>query len=264
VVLQYKAAMNASTHLNSVALVIEVLLLVGLTVRGRWRLCVCFGAYTGWALVRSILMEYWPERFFFQWFWLIGQSILDTLKLGIALEIGWRMFAEFPGAKSVARKATVLILGLTAVAVASLPLASPPMTSFQTAITNFHPRLNDGTIWLIAAFLATARWYRVPVHRFHAGLLISLALYLVFFSSIFQLFVGRDFEGARHYVVLLDNSGFLLAICWWMHITWRADNATDRAHMGTLSTLHHVGTDRRDGLAARVSGSPITPQRRLA
>jgi len=215
---------------------------VGLAVRGRWRLSVFFAVYLVSIVVRDILNSFWPEQFYFQSFWFIFQSVLDILKFGIALEVGWRTFGAFPGAASIARKAGVLILALTALAVASLPLASPDATSLQTAITSFHPRLLDGTIWLMAAILAIARWYRVPVHRFHAGLLTSLALYLVFFTWLLRLFAGRDFEATRHYVNALDPIGFFLVTCWWMHIAWRTDNEADRAHMNTLNALQlHAG-----------------------
>jgi hypothetical protein len=130
---------------------------------------------------------------------------------------------------------------LTALAAASLPLASPDSTSIQTAVISFHPRLNDGAIWLIGVSLAMARWYRVPVHRFHAALLTSLALYLVFFTWVLGLYVGRDFEIARQYVNTIDPIGFLLVTCWWMHIAWRAENGADRIHMDTLKAFQLRG-----------------------
>ena len=211
---------------------------VGLAVRGRWRLSVFFALYLVSVLLKEVLFLFWPERFYFQRFWLIFQAVLDILKFGIALEVGWRTFGAFPGAASVARKTALLILAVTAIAVASLPLASPNSTSALTAVTRFHPRLLDGTIWLMAAILVLAKWYRVPVHRFHAGLLPSLALYLVFFTWVLSLFDGRDFETVRAYMGVLDSVGFFLVTCWWLHITWRAENGAERAHLGVLTTLH--------------------------
>jgi len=238
--------MNPEMALLGVAVVDGAALVtaVGLAVRGRWRLSLFFAVYVVSVLVKDLLVFFWPERFYFQRFWLIFQSILDILKFGIALEVGWRTFGAFPGAASVARKTGLLILAVTVVAVASLPLASPNSTSIQTAVTRFHPRLLDGTIWLMAAILVIARWYRIPVHRFHAGLLTSLALYLVFFTWLLGLFDGRDFETARHYMRALDPVGFFLVTCWWMHITWRAENQSDRTHLNTLQTLEWSRTGR--------------------
>ena len=216
---------------------LAIVVAVGLTVRGRWRLGVFFAAYIVCFIVKEVLVIFWPERFFFQRCWLIVQSILDILKLGIALEVGWRTFGAFPGAAAAAQKTGVLILGLTAVAVASLPLANPQSTVFETAVTSFHPRVNDGTIWLIAAILAIAKWYRVPVRRFHAALLTSFALYLVFYTWVLRIFVGVDLEGIRHYANAVDAIGFLLLTCWWVHITWRSENGTDRTYVNTLRTL---------------------------
>lgn len=218
-----------------------VVAVVGLAVRDRWRLSWFFAAYLASIVVRNVLLNFWPERFYFLSFWLISQSILDLLKFGLALEIGWRTFGPFPGAGSVARKAGGLILILTAIAAVRLPLASPHFTSTQTAITSFHPRLNDGTIWIMAAILVIAKWYRVPVHPFHAGVLTSLALYLLFFTSILRVFGERDFETTRRYVNALDPIGFLLVACWWARIAWRSESDEDRIHMDTVKALQLRG-----------------------
>jgi len=223
--------------INKVVDIIVFVIAVGLVVRGRWRLSLFFVAYLVSVLFREALVIFWPERFFFQRVWFIFQAELDILKFGIALEVGWRTFGAFPGAAAAAKRTGALILSLTAVSVAGLPLATPQSTVFETAVTGFHPRLNDGTIWLIAAILAIAQWYRVPIHRFHAALMTSFALYLVFFTSILRIFVGRDFETTRHYVNAIDPIGFALMTCWWAHIAWRGERHTDRIHLNTLRTL---------------------------
>jgi hypothetical protein len=240
--------MNPDVRLGNIVCDVALLVVaVGLMVRGRWRLSMSFAAYIALILVRNVLLNFWPERFFYQSFWLITQSGLDILKFGIALEIGWRTFKAFPGAASVARQTGALILALTVVAVAGLPLASPHFTSFQTSLVSFHPRLLDGTIWLMAAILVIARWFRVPVHRFHAALLTSLALYLVFFTWILRLFAGRDFEATRGYFNAVDPFAFLLITCWWVHITWRAENGSDRIHVDTLKALQVRGVASASG-----------------
>jgi hypothetical protein len=229
--------MPAIPRINVVVDVTLLVIAVGLIVRGRWRLSVVFAAYIPCVLLQDLLVVLWPERFYSHSFWLISQSVLDALTFGVALEAGWRTFGAFPGAAAVARTTGLLILAATAIALASLPLASPDSTSTQTALISFHPRLNDGTIWLIAAMLVIARWYRVPVHRFHAALLTSLAVYLVFFTWLLRSFAGHDFEAARYYMNALDPVGFLLVTWWWMHVTWRAENGADRTHLGVLKTL---------------------------
>ena len=225
--------------INKVVDIIVFVIAVGLVVRGRWRLSLFFVAYLVSVLFREALVIFWPERFFFQRVWFIFQAELDILKFGIALEVGWRTFGAFPGAAAAAQKTGAVILGLTALSAASLPLATPQSTVFETAITSFHPRLNDGTIWLLAAILAVAKWYRVPLHRFHAAVLTGLALYLLFFTWALRLHVGRDYETTRHYFNVLDPIGFLLVTCWWVRVAWRAQNGTDRTHVRTLRTLEH-------------------------
>jgi len=239
----HTSAMNPAVPTINFAMdAIALVAVAGLTVRGRWRLSLFFAASLVWVLVREILFIFWWERFFFARFWLIFQSVHDLLRFGIALEVAWRTFGAFPGAAAAAKKTAVLVLGLTAVSVASLPLANPGSTVYETAVTTFHPRLSDGAIWLMAAILAIAKWYRVPVHRFHAAVLTSLTLYLLFFTWVLRLYVGRDYEATRHYVNVLDPIGFLLVTCWWVHVAWRTENGTDRIHVDTVKALQLRGT----------------------
>jgi hypothetical protein len=230
--------MNPAITLTDIAVFVNAFVVaVGLGVRGRWRLSVAFTAYLLVIFVRGPLNLFWPEPFFHLSYWLAFQSVLDILKFGIVLEVGWRTFRQFPGAASVARKAGLLILALTAMAVVSVSLVSANATSAQAALANLHPRLLDGTIWLMAAVLVIARWYRVPVHGFHAALLTSLALYLVFFTWLLRLYAGHEFEVARGYLNALDPVVFFLVTCWWIHLAWRTENEADRSHTETLRTL---------------------------
>jgi len=211
--------------------------MAGLILRGRWRLSVFFSTYVAAALGGSLVTVLWPERFFTQAFWVVMQTVFDVLKLAIALEVGWRTFRVFPGAFSVARRTVLMVLIATTVAVISVPLAGAAASSYETAISEFHPRVIDGSIWLMASVLAVAHWYRVPVHRFHGAVLTSLAVYLAFYSTLLRLFAFYDFERLRPYVNFLDRTAYLLLVCWWACVAWRAENTADRARMNTLREL---------------------------
>jgi hypothetical protein len=210
---------------------------IALIARGRWRLGWSFAAYNALSVVACFITLVWPEQFYNHATWLRLTALSDLQKVGIGLEAGWRKFAAFPGAAAAARKTALLILAATVVALAVVPVIGPHSTSFQTAVVNVHPRAIDGAIWLMAAVLALARWYRVPVDRFHTSVLSSFALYLLFFSSLLRLFEGRDFAATRMFFNTIDAAVFILLTCWWIHIAWRAENGADRLHVNTLRTL---------------------------
>jgi hypothetical protein len=212
-------------------------LLLALIARGRWRLCWSFTAYNALSVVVCFVTIVWPDRFYTQASWLRFTALSDLQKLGIGLETGWRTFRAFPGAASAARKTALVIVAATGVALASVPVIGPHSTSFQTAVINSHPRAIDGAIWLMAAVLFMARWYRVPMDRFHTSVITSFAVYLLFFSSFLHLFDGRDFAAMRMFFNTIDTAVFILLTCWWIHVAWRGENGTDRLHGNTLRAL---------------------------
>jgi hypothetical protein len=212
-------------------------LIVGLIARRRWRLSLCLLAYNVTGVISAPLPVFWPERFYTRPFWMLAQAVLDILKLGIALEIAWQTFRVFPGAASVARRTVLTILAVTTAAVISVPLAGAATSSFDTALSEFHPRVIDGTIWLIAATLVLARWYRVPVHPFHAAVLTSLAVYLAFFGTLLRSFALYDFDTVFAYANALDSVALLALVCSWAYVTWRPESTGAKGHVETLGKL---------------------------
>jgi hypothetical protein len=214
--------------------------LVGLAVRGRWRLSVLFAIYVASNLASGVLPYAWPQRFYSQTFWILAQASQDILKIGIVLEIVWRAFRTFPGAASVTHRAILALLGTTIVVAIAAPLAHPPVSSFTTAVEDFHPRVMDGTIWMIAATFAVAWFYRVPLHPFHRAVLTSLAIYTAFFSALLRLFGHYEFNVFRLYANVV-NYIVALGICsWWAYIAWRPASTADRAYGQTLQRLQQV------------------------
>jgi hypothetical protein len=162
---------------------------VGLVARDRWRLSFFFAAYVPVVLTCTALMKWWPERFWVAEFWIAKETIYRVLMLGMALEVAWRTFRAFPGARSASLKTALMILAMTAFAILAVPTISSVSNAFETALGQLHPRLINGTIWLMAATLALAQWYRVPVHPFHAALLTSPAAYLALLNTVLS-FIG--------------------------------------------------------------------------
>jgi hypothetical protein len=218
-------------------LAILFVVLVGLFVRGRWRLSFFFPAYVANALGLTLLIAIWPERFYTRASWLVAQTVVDTLKLGLVLEAAWWTFRVFPGAQSAARKVLVAVLVTTALSVTAVPTAINGWDSYETALGQIHPVVNNGAIWLIVVTLATALWYRVPVHPFHAAVLTSFALYLAVLGALIRLAVLHGFDQLRVYVGVLDQAAFTLLACWWAYIVWRPETPAARVWAETLGKL---------------------------
>ena len=224
---------------SAVLVTVEAALAViaaGLALRGRWRLSRTFAAYVVVVSACESLVLIQPHRFYAPWFWMAKQAAYDALKLGIALELAWRTFRVFPGAQVAARRAALAILGLTTLAIVAAPTDNSTADLFLIASGQLHPRLLNGTIWLMAATLALAQWYRIPVHPFHAALLASFAAYLTLFGALLRL-EGVYGWAAQRYLNAIDPPAYLLLVCWWAWIAWRPESAMASAHAETIHKL---------------------------
>jgi hypothetical protein len=221
-------------------LVLYVAVTAGLIARRRWRLSWSLDAYVGLALVVIPLIVWWPEQFFWQWFFLLFNTIANVLKIGIATETTWRTFRLFPRARSTALVAIVAILAITAIAATTGPLNADVWT-WQIVVGHLFPRLKAGTIWLMAVPLVLALWYRVPIHRFHAEVLVSWVVYLGLTSAVLQIqaaAMGAAANGLNRGLIdkLALVPDFLLP-CYWAYMAWRPDDAMVVAHDETLRRL---------------------------
>jgi hypothetical protein len=215
---------------------------VGLVARKRWRLTWFFDAYVGLGLVVIPMMVLWPHQFYRQWFVLGLETIASVFKFGIAIEVAWRTFRPFPGARVQAFVVALGILVVTAIAATAAPMDADPW-EWEIVAGQLFPRVKTGTLWLMAAILILAHWYHVPTHPFHATVLTSFVLYLGVTSAI--LWVQSAGVGAATYgmnrglIDLLPVVVDLLAECYWAYAAWRPDTATVTAHDATLQQLEN-------------------------
>src|SRR6266536_987979 len=161
----------------------------GLIVRRRLSVSWFFGAYIAFGLVVMPMFVWLPSRFYRQWFFLVIQTGADVLKFGIALEIAWRTFRPFPAARSAALLAALMILGVTLLAAAAVPIGADAW-EWETVIGCLFPRVKAGTIWLMAATLLFVRWYHVPIEPFRAAILTTFACYVGFSAVLLSLSRG--------------------------------------------------------------------------
>ncbi len=206
----------------------SILLLVaawGLVRRRRWHASVFFTAYLLFGGAVGLLQALWPQRFYTGWFWLVKETFYFVLKLGIALEVAWRTFRGFPGAQSHVRLVALTVLGATALLVIAVPVPadSTGYDVYVKTVTELHPRVHNGVIWLMAVTLVLAQWYRVPVHPFHAGILVGQVLYTGFWSTSLSLASVYGLETTARWRLAFAVAHYLL-VGWCLYISWRPES----------------------------------------
>jgi hypothetical protein len=192
--------------------------LVGIFVHRRHRDCQTFPFYLALVLVCDTLVSVWPELFYTHWFWILQQSAWDLAKLGIGLELAFRVFRSFPGARPVAQGILVAILAATTAAIIFVPSG----VSYTAVLQVWQPRVLTGTIWLMTAVALLVVWYRLPIRPFQKAILIGFVPYLVIFVSLVNVLHRLGWQ-AREWYNVADATAYLLAVGWWAWAAWRPE-----------------------------------------
>ncbi len=206
----------ALAHANRLALLV---LLVGLVVRGRARLCWSFPAYGLAILVGNSLATFWPDRFYTPSFWVLKQGVYDILKMAVALELAWRAFAAFPGALRTAR---LVLLALLAVSTLALGALTPSST--YADLWTWEPGTATAAIWLLTATALLVVWYQVPVHAWPRAIMLGFVPYLLVFVLALDL-VKRHGWPDPSSASILDSAAYLALLLFWNRVVWRRDPA---------------------------------------
>jgi hypothetical protein len=200
-------------------------LLTGLVLRGRLRRCVSFSVYVASVLLPSFLMLCWPERFYRWEFYSIQESVHALLKFAIALELTAKVFGRFPGANAVARRTILAVLSMTLFAVLALPSWRP---AYEVVLGEIHPRILNGTTWLLAAITGLVLWYRIPIEAFQKAILLGLTPYLLVFTvgqnALRTFGWERSIPFGRAHTV-----GYLGVLLYWNVVAWARVEARDAA-----------------------------------
>jgi hypothetical protein len=203
---------------------------LGVVVRGRWRTAWFFAAYLMAAATCEALVTLWLGRFWNLTFWNLKQAIYEFLKLGIAIEFARRIFRPFPGAQRVARRIAAFVMVATALTVVSLPPDGASPSINRTIFATVHPRIANGTIWLMLGLLGCAHWFRVPIHPFQSSVLTTFAIYLSSYGAGNALADVYGFDTVRPYLATFAPPAYALTILWWLHATWRRDEPQVHVH----------------------------------
>ena len=190
------------------------MLLLGIVRRGCSTRCVSFSLYVTAVLVPSVLMTFWPARFYRWDFYALQEATHAVLKFAIALELTARVFARFPGAIAAARKAHLVVVSLTLLTVLALPSWAP---AYGIVLGEIQPRILNGTTWLLAAIAGLVLWYRIPIDPVHKGILLGLAPYLVVFTVGFNAIKSLGWD---HPLSHAHTVAYLLVLLYWNRMVW--------------------------------------------
>jgi hypothetical protein len=217
------AGMTSWQLLIAHAVKISVLLtLVGIWVRHRTRLCWSFMAYLSVILACNTLASFWPERFVTDWFWTLKQAVYDVLKIAIAVELTYRAFQAFPGAKVMARRVLFTVLVLTSAALVGVPREP----SYPSGFLEWEPRVLMGTIWLLNGLALLVIWYRVPLHTYHKVILLGLVPYLLVFVALLRMLRQYGWE-ILPLVQSAEPAAYLLLVGWWAYAAWQPETVPE-------------------------------------
>jgi len=206
----------AIAHGVKIALLV---LIAGVLIRGRARLCWVFPFYMAAALVGNSLSTFWPDRFLTPAFWVLKQGAYDSLKMLLAIELAWRAFGRFPGAMQTARLALLLLLSLSTLGLVAL---TPP-SSYAT-LWNWQPGVATAALWLLTATALIVVWYQIPVHDWQRAIMLGLAPYLLVFVALMGTLERHGWKMERP-VVLVEQLSYLALILFWVYASWRRDSA---------------------------------------
>jgi hypothetical protein len=210
-----------SDALAFVALLVRVglaVVLVGTVARRRYRECLAFPGYVVSVLLCETLVSAWPDLFYRAWFWYLKQSLWDAAKLAIGLEIAFRAFRSFPGARPTLQALLALVLAGTTAAVISLP----PGLTHDAVVFEWQPRVLTGTIWLMTALMMVVVYYRLPMRPFPLAILSGFVPYLLLFVTLLNVLRHHGWS-VRPWVNLVDAWCYLALVVFWAVATWKRD-----------------------------------------
>lgn len=204
---------------GSLALVI----LAGLLLRGRVRLCMSFVAYALTVVAAGVIAALWPGLLYKWGPWLAWQTMQVTIKLVILFELAAYIFRPFPGALAVVQGVMVLVLGTTAVALLRLHVSGRDLGEFALQAA---PLANQGVAWGFALLLGLSTWYFVPMDSWRRAILVGIAIYGMLFT-VAMAALDRFGVGFKDVLSYLNMGSYITLLGYWNVAAWRPVTAED-------------------------------------
>jgi hypothetical protein len=205
--------------LGSAVLIASVLTLVGIFRTGRFRECWTYVGYVMALIGFGAPMALWPDRFWNLSWYLAKEAIYDSLRIGVALELAFRVTSSFPGAAARLRRLTllVLIIGASTIALA-------PGGRSYSQIYDWQPAITHAAIWLLGVTAFVVLFYRLPVTHWNQVLVIGLAGRLLLWSTLLKLLAYFGWS-ARAWVSYADGFADLVFAWALAYYAWRQDES---------------------------------------
>jgi hypothetical protein len=156
----------------------------------------------------------WPERYHVSWFWILQQALWDLAKLAVTVEIAFRVFRRFDGARPTASLVISLVLAVTTLVV----VFSPPLFSHTYTVAQGV----TGIIWLMTGLAVVVVWYRIPIHDFQKAILLGFVAYLTIFATLLNVLRAYGWK-IRDWVNTADAAAYVMLCLWWSYAAWRKD-----------------------------------------
>ncbi|PYQ09928.1 MAG: hypothetical protein DMF83_01775 [Acidobacteria bacterium] len=207
------------------------IVIFGVLRRGLHRRCWSFLVYLLAVLIFSsvemaaqMLDGVAALEWFRSWnFWHVEQTVFEVVKLALAVELGIRVVAAFPGTWRLAR---ALLGAALLTTTAAVMLGAAPQ----------HPLVATGTIWLFAAVSLVVVLFNLPLHAWDRALLAGFVPYLFVFSTLTSIFTRRGYELAET-LGSVDQVAYLVLIGWWAYAAWRTEEAITDVSPAVLQRL---------------------------
>ena len=207
------------------------IVIFGVLRRGLHRRCWSFLVYRLAVLIFSsvemaaqMLDGVAALEWFRSWnFWHVEQTVFEVVKLALAVELGIRVVAAFPGTWRLAR---ALLGAALLTTTAAVMLGAAPQ----------HPLVATGTIWLFAAVSLVVVLFNLPLHAWDRALLAGFVPYLFVFSTLTSIFTRRGYELAET-LGSVDQVAYLVLIGWWAYAAWRTEEAITDVSPAVLQRL---------------------------
>jgi hypothetical protein len=209
--------MVAQTVIVHVGILLALTALTGVAARHRYRSCYSFSVYLLTIAVFTMLITWWPAQFYVRRFWLFKEGVYSVLKSLVALELAYRAFHCFPGARATARSVLFLVLTVTFVGIAAIPAEDP---NFPFLAGKLLPRILNGTIWLFTAIAGLILWYRLPVDPFQKAILMGFVPWLLVFTTLLSIEDAKGWQ-LTPYFNALSPSAYLLLLTYWAWAAWQ-------------------------------------------
>ena len=204
--------------------------IVGFFRRARYRSCLLLVAYLGVALVGDVMMDVWPHRFYNRPFWFAKELIANAMLLGVAFELGLRIFRAFPGARSTAR--FLVVLSMIATAFSVLPVW-PGDGQLTAAAIPLQTRFLNGSVWLFSALAAVILWYRLPIDGLQKALFVGLVPYLLAVTAGLNFLESattpETWASIRPSVANAMAAAYLFLVSYWAYVIWKPASETIQA-----------------------------------